>query len=165
QAAIGQSDNLFTPVQIANYMATVANGGTNYQVHLLKAVKSNTEDVILEEKPAKIRNQIAIKPENLEAVLNGMQLVTSEGTARAAFAGFPIQTGGKTGSAQVSSGSANAIYVGYAPYDNPQIAVAVVLEHGYSGGNASFIARDIFQEYFFGAEKNVEKTMKNTLLP
>ncbi len=165
QAAIGQSDNLFTPVQIANYMATVANGGTNYEVHLLKAVKSNLEDVILEEKAPKIRNQVAIKPENLEAVLNGMQLVTSEGTASAAFADFPFKTGGKTGSAQVSSGSANAIYVGYAPYDNPQIAVAVVLEHGYSGGNASFIARDIFREYFFGAEKNGEKRAKNTLLP
>ena len=166
QAAIGQSDNLFTPVQIANYMATVANGGNNYEVHLLKAVKSNSEDVILEEKSPKLRNQVTIKPENLEAVLAGMQLATSEGTASAAFADFPFKTGGKTGSAQVSSGSANAIYVGYAPYDNPQIAVAVVLEHGYSGGNASYVAREIFREYFFGAEQNAGNSgLKNTLLP
>ncbi len=166
QASIGQSDNLFTPVQIANYMATVANGGSNYEVHLLKAVKSNTSDVIVEEKMPNIRNQVSIKKENLDAVLAGMQLATSEGTASAAFADFPFKTGGKTGSAQVSQGSSNAIYVGYAPYDNPQIAIAVVLEHGASGGNASYIARDVFWEYFFGADNGGMKLLQqNTLLP
>ncbi len=166
QAAIGQSDNLFTPVQLANYIATLANGGTNYEVHLLKAVKSNTEDVILAEKEPVIKNQIEIKPENLEAVLAGMQLVTSEGTASAAFANFPYKTGGKTGSAQVARGSSNGIYVGYAPYDNPQIAVAIVVQHGGSGGNASHIARDIFWQYFFGASNEAERAVyKNGLLP
>ncbi|MBR5235990.1 MAG: penicillin-binding protein 2 [Clostridia bacterium] len=166
QAAIGQSDNLFTPVQLANYIATLANGGTNYEVHLLKAVKSNTEDAILAEKEPVIKNQISIKEENLDAVLAGMQLVTSEGTASAAFANFPYKTGGKTGSAQVARGSSNGIYVGYAPYDNPQIAVAIVVQHGGSGGNASHIARDIFWQYFFGAnDEAAGRTQKNVLLP
>lgn len=166
QAAIGQSDNLFTPIQIANYMATLANGGTNYETHLLKAVKSNVDDTIILENAPKIRNQIQISPENLDAVLAGMQLVTSEGTARAAFADFPFKTGGKTGSAQVSSGSSNGIYVGYAPLENPQIAVAIVLEHGGSGGNAAYIARDIFWEYFFGASSGMRQVEQyNTLLP
>lgn len=167
QAAIGQSDNLFTPLQIANYVATLANGGTHYEAHLLKAVKSNAEDAIVETVTPTIKNQISIKKENLDAVLEGMQLVTAEGTARAAFADFPIKTGGKTGSAQVARGSSNGIYVGYAPYDNPQIAVAVVIEHGGSGGNASYIARDMFEEYFFGtgAQAENETKAKNVLLP
>lgn len=166
QAAIGQSDNLFTPIQMANYIATLANGGTNYETHLLKTVKSNVDDTIIFENTPKIRHQVSISKENLDAVLAGMQLVTSEGTARAAFADFPFKTGGKTGSAQVSSGSSNGIYVGYAPLDNPQIAVAIVLEHGGSGGNAAHIARDIFWEYFFGAGSGIrQQEAKNVLLP
>lgn len=165
QAAIGQSDNLFTPIQIANYMATLANGGTNYELHLLKSVKSNVSDEIIHESKPTIKNKLSISEENLDAVLGGMQLVTSEGTARAAFADFPFKTGGKTGSAQVSQGSSNGIYVGYAPYDNPQIAVAVVIEHGGSGGNASYIARDVFWQYFFGAEDTTEAGKQNVLLP
>ncbi len=166
QAAIGQSDNLFTPIQIANFMATLANGGTNYETRLLKAVKSNSTDRILLENTPKIRNQISISPENLNAVLAGMQLATSEGTASAAFADFPFRTGGKTGSAQVPNGSSNGIYVGYAPYDNPQIAVAVVVEHGGSGGNAAYIARDVFWEYFFGAGSGIRQSEQyNVLLP
>ncbi|MBE7022423.1 MAG: hypothetical protein E7414_04340 [Ruminococcaceae bacterium] len=166
QAAIGQSDNLFTPLQIANYVSSLANGGTNYELHLLKGVKSNSADEMIRVSMPKIKNKLDIKPENLEAVLGGMQLATSEGTASAAFADFPFKTGGKTGSAQVSQGSSNGIYVGYAPYENPQIAVAVVIEHGGSGGNASHVARDVFWQYFFGAEDvAAEKTQQNTLLP
>ena len=166
QAAIGQSDNLFTPIQIANYMATLANGGTNYQVRLLKAVKSNAIEGLLTETTPKIKHNLAVQQENLDAVLGGMQLATSEGTASAAFADFPFKTGGKTGSAQVSRGSSNGIYVGYAPYDNPQIAVAVVIEHGGSGGNASHVARDVFWQYFFGADDSgAVPVQKNRLLP
>ncbi len=150
QAAIGQSDNLFTPLQIANYVATVANGGTNYKAHLLKAVKSNSNAEIVEETKPEIRHQIDIKQENLNAVLKGMGMVTSEGTAKSIFADFPVKTGGKTGSAQVSRGSANGIYVGFAPFDNPQIAVAVIVEHGGSGSSVAQIAKDIFQQYFIG---------------
>ncbi len=164
QAAIGQSDNLFTPIQIANYVATLANGGTNYETHLLKAVKSNVEDALVTEKMPVIKNQVEIKKENLDAVLAGMQLVTAEGTASAAFADFPFKTGGKTGSAQVPRGSSNAIYVGYAPYDNPQIAVAVVIEHGGSGGNAAYIAKDIFWEYFFGADEVAKQPVQYNVL-
>ncbi len=150
QAAIGQSDNLFTPIQMANYVSTIANGGKNYKLHLLKAIKSNDNEKLLVTTEPEIKHEIKIKEENLNAVLGGMKLVASEGTASAAFADFPIKTGGKTGSAQVAQGSSNGIYVGFAPLDNPQIAVAVVVEHGGSGGNVSYIARDIFNQYFFG---------------
>ncbi len=167
QAAIGQSDNLFTPLQIANYVATVANGGTNYKAHLLKAVKSNTEQKIIEEVQPEVRNKIEIQPQNLEAILKGMGMVTATGgTASSVFADFPVKTGGKTGSAQVSNGSANGIYVGFAPFDDPQIAVAVVVEHGASGSGVSPIARDIFEQYFYGkGEVSGIHTPKNELLP
>ncbi|MBR2499860.1 MAG: hypothetical protein IKB60_02135 [Clostridia bacterium] len=165
QMAIGQSDNLFTPVQLANFVATIGNGGTNYKTHLLKAVKSNRYEELTVKVSPEIKNNIEIEKENFEAVVNGMQLATSEGTASAAFADFPIKTAGKTGSAQVSRGSSNGIYVGFAPLDNPQIAVAVVVEHGGSGGNVSHIARDIFDEYFFANREVTEKFEEdNTLL-
>ena len=167
QAAIGQSDNLFTPLQIANYTATVANGGTNYKAHLLKAVKSNQDQTILEEVQPEVRYKSDIKQENLNAVLEGMGLVTAKGgTASSVFADFPVKTGGKTGSAQVSRGSANGIYIGFAPYDSPQIAVAVVVEHGASGSGVSPIARDIFEQYFYGSGAVSETpTPENELLP
>ncbi len=167
QAAIGQSDNLFTPLQIANYVATVANGGTNYKAHLLKAVRTDAKSGKYEETQPEVRHKLELKPENLNAVLKGMGLVTAQGgTASAVFSDFPIKTGGKTGSAQVSSGSANGIYVGFAPFDNPQIAVAVVVEHGASGSGISPIAKDIFEQYFYGhAEVSEEVVPKNELLP
>lgn len=165
QAAIGQSDNLFTPIQMANYVATIANGGKNYKLHLLKAVKSNDNEKLMLTTSPEVKNEIEIKEDNLKAVLEGMKLVASEGTASAAFADFPIQTGGKTGSAQVARGSSNGIYVGFAPFDNPQIAVAVVVEHGGSGGNVSYIARDIFRQYFFGNREVTSSFVPdNTLL-
>jgi len=164
-AAIGQENNQFTPLQLANYIATLVNGGNHYSAHLLKEVKSADYSEVLYTREPELLDTIEIEPENLDAVLGGMLLATSEGTASAAFADFPFKTGGKTGSAQVSRGSSNGIYVGYAPYDNPQIAVAVVIEHGGSGGNASHVARDVFWQYFFGAEGTIEATQKNVLLP
>ena len=169
QAAIGQSDNLFTPIQLANYTATLANGGALYNAHLLKSVKSNKTYEIIEEKEPEVRSNIEIKQQNYNAVLEGMRLVAAEGTASSVFQGFPVQTAGKTGSAQVSRGSANGIYIGFAPFDDPQIAVAVVVEHGGSGGKVSYIGRDIFEEYFFGnkMENNAVENApaENVLLP
>lgn len=168
QAAIGQSDNLFTPIQLANYTATLANGGTLYNAYLLKSVKSNRTHEIIEDKEPISRSNIEIKDKNYDAVLEGLRLVAAEGTAAGVFADFPIKTAGKTGSAQVSKGSANGIYIGFAPFDDPQIAVAVVVEHGGSGGNVSYIGRDIFEEYFFGGETETTGEYvkpKNVLIP
>lgn len=169
QASIGQSDNLFTPIQLANYAATLANGGKLYNAHLLKCIKSNRTEEIIEHKEPVIRSNIEIKKENYDAVLEGMRLVAAEGTAAGVFSGFGVQTAGKTGSAQVSRGSANGIYIGFAPFEDPQIAVAVVVEHGGSGGNVSYIGRDIFNEYFFGSKANEASnenlSRENVLLP
>ncbi len=148
QAAIGQSYNLFTPVQIANYIATFANGGTRYKVHLLKEVREHsTGRVILKNEPEAL-SKIDISPETYEAVREGMYLTSIEGTASNVFKDYPVAVCSKTGSAQVSTGVANGVFVAYAPYDNPQIAVAVVVENAGSGNAIAPVARDIFDQYF-----------------
>ena len=86
--------------------------------------------------------------EVLSAVKNGMKKVVDEGSASNIFGGYPIQIGGKTGTAQVGRGSNNALFIAYAPFDNPEIAVSVVLEHGVRGTNAASVARDVFNAYF-----------------
>ncbi len=149
QAAIGQSYNLYTPVQLANYAAIIANGGTRYKVSLIKSVRSGTDRCEVVSSEPQVVSKIDIKPATLEAVKLGMKNVVDEGSASAIFYGYPIQIGGKTGTAQIGSKqSNNALFVAFAPFDNPEIAVCVVLEHGVRGANAAYVARDIFDEYF-----------------
>ena len=149
QAAIGQSDNMFTPAQLASYVGTIINKGTRYSLHLVKEVRSySTGEVVYKNEPAVI-SQHEISDETLSAVKDGMRRVTEDGTAKAVFESFTIPVGGKTGTAEVSQGSDTVLFVGFAPYDNPQIAVAVVLEHGATSRYAAQVARDMF-EYYLG---------------
>ena len=144
-AAIGQSDNLFTPIQLANYVATIANGGTRYETHLLKTVQ-NGSSVVYEKTPNAVA-EINYTQENLDAVLDGMRKVTEDGTASKVFADYPVAVLGKTGSAQVGGGKANGVFVLAAPADDPEIAVAVIVEHAGSGNNVAWITRDILDAY------------------
>ncbi len=149
QAAIGQSYNLLTPVQLANYAATIANGGTRYKVNLIKSVRSGTDRKEIRSSEPVIEEKIDMSPETIQAVKLGMKDVVDEGSASAIFSGYPIKIAGKTGTAQIGQKqSNNALFIAYAPYDNPEIAVAVVLEHGVKGANAAYVARDIFNSYF-----------------
>ena len=92
--------------------------------------------------------------ESFKAVMEGMRSVTTDGTGAHVFADYPIAVGGKTGSAEVPGGSPNAVFIAFAPYEDPQIAVAVVIEHGWHGGSAADVVRAIFDEYFFSSEGN-----------
>lgn len=148
QAAIGQSDNLFTPLQLASYVATLANGGTRYTPHILSKVLSASDDALIYEKNPEIAEQIVYSQDNLEAILAGMLSVTADGTASHVFEAYPVSVLGKSGSAQVSNGTANAIFVLAAPAESPRIAIAVVIEHGATGNNAALVARDILDAYF-----------------
>lgn len=147
--AIGQSYSYFTPIQLANYIATIANGGTLYKTHLLKSIRSTADgDVVVDYKP-EVMGKVEISAENLEAVKKGMYGVVDEGSASGIFENYSIPIGGKTGTAQVGKNvSDNALFVAFAPFDKPEIAVAVVIEHGVKGENAALVARDIFDEYF-----------------
>ncbi|MDD3766100.1 MAG: penicillin-binding protein 2 [Eubacteriales bacterium] len=147
QAAIGQSDHLFTPVQLANYTATIANGGRRYRPHLVKSVKAYDTAQSIFETPIEVLNDINIKPQNYQAVIRGMRRVSETGTASTAFASFEIPVGGKTGSASVASGEANGLFIAFAPFDDPQIAVAVVIEHAGSGGAVIPVAKDVIEAY------------------
>ncbi len=155
QAAIGQSDNLFTPLALANYGAALANGGTVYKTTILKAVKSSqTNEIILENQP-KIAGYAKASKEALSAVKEGMIKVCSlNGTAGAVFKNFGISVCGKTGSAEVNGGT-NGLFLCYAPSENPKIAISVVLEKGGSGVAAANVAKEILTAYF---EKNINET-------
>ena len=149
QTAIGQSYSSFTPVSLANYVATIANGGTRYKVHIIKSIRSSKDgSSVYEEKPTVVE-RVNVSEDILKTVKDGMLGVTDEGSAKQIFAGYPINVGGKTGTAQISKKSSNnALFVSFAPFDKPEIAVAVVIEHGYRGANAAYVARDIYNEYF-----------------
>ena len=164
-AAIGQGNSRFTPLQLANYVATLANGGTHYSAHLLKEVKSNDFSQVVEQYEPTVLNQLDIDPENLAAVTEGMLRVTAEGSAKAYFADLGVQVAAKTGSAQVSSATeSNALFVAFAPYENPEIALAIVVEKGGSGSTLANIAAEIL-EYYFSAGSGMETvTPENTLL-
>lgn len=148
QAAIGQSYSLFTPIQLANYTATLANGGTRYKVNLIKSIRSSEDGSVVLESNPEVIEQLDINMSYINAVKDGMKRVVDEGSAANIFQGYSVPIGGKTGTAQVGNGSNNALFIAYAPFDNPEIAVTVVLEHGVSGANAAYVAKDIFDAYF-----------------
>ena len=150
QAAIGQSYSLFTPVQLANYCATIANGGTRYKVNLIDSIRSSVDGSVVEKFGSEVVEKIDMDPQTVDQIHNGMKKVVDEGSARSIFEGYPIAVGGKTGTAQLGKGANNAVFIAFAPFDNPKIAVAVVLEHGVRGTNAGRVARDVFDQYFFG---------------
>ena len=154
-ASIGQGIDNFTPLQLANYISTIANGGTRYKTHLVDKITDSSGKLIEQVQPEVIQ-ETGVSKSTIDAVKYGMTLVTSgdDGTAAATFKGFPIATAGKTGSATFSTTqkdygrTAYAIYVGYAPVNDPEIAVCVVV---FDGGHGSFIApvaRAMYEAYF-----------------
>lgn len=163
QVSIGQSDNLFTPLQLANYVATIANGGNRYKVHLIKEVRSPETGEIISSVQPEILSKISLEPENRTAILKGMKNVVELGTASTVFDGFDIPIGGKTGTAEVAGGSDNAIFVAFAPYDKPTIAVCAVIEHGVHGSAAGRAVRAVLETYFHGNAEPETAPRKNTL--
>lgn len=161
QAAIGQSDHLCTPIQLANYAAALANGGTLYQTRILKAVTPAAGGVPISSFSPVETRRVNVSQKALSAVKEGMEEVAAPGgTAETIFAGFPVSVAGKTGSAQVPGGT-NGLFIGYAPAENPQIALSVVIENGGAGTLAANAAKEIFAAYF---EKPVS-TGKQTPAP
>ncbi len=145
-AAIGQSDHVFTPVQLANYVASLCSGGIRYRARLVGDVL-DSDGTWLESNTPEVMAVIDFEEENLDAILQGMLRVTEDGTASKVFQDYPVSVIGKTGSAQVETGNANGVFVLAAPAENPEIAIAVVVEHGGSGNNVAVIARDILDAY------------------
>ena len=165
QAAIGQSDNLFTPLQLANYVATIVNGGTRYKTHLVKGIYDPSSGLCLQEEQVQVEDNLKMKDENYHAIMQGMLECATSGTAAGVFGySYEITAGAKTGTASVPEGTANGVFVAFAPYEDPQIAVCVVVEHGAHGNYVGSVARDIFDAYFAGVESGNALTQENTLL-
>ncbi len=151
-AAIGQSDHGFTPLQLANYIAAVVNGGTLYRPTLVRSIKSyDYSEVVMEPKP-EVLSKINMSQNTLDLVMKGMSEVTEEGgTAGSVFANYSIKVGGKTGSAEMfEDGVAytNGLFVGFAPFDDPEIAICVVGENAEHGSYVAPVVRDILDTYF-----------------
>ena len=147
QAAIGQSDNLFTPAQLASYICTLLNKGKRYSLHLVdEVVDYDTNEVVFKKEP-EVLSDNPISDSTYNAVTDGMRRVITSGTASAAFASSKYKAAGKTGTAEVPDGADNVLFVGFAPYDDPEIVVAVIIEHGASSSFSAGVAREIFDAY------------------
>ena len=162
-AAIGQSYNLFTPLQLANYMATLAGNGEHYQTHLLKNVKSYNNGSLIYAHSSEPVNTVEMSKSTQKAVLQGMRnLVTS--TLAYQFSNCVVSAGAKTGTAEIGGGDVNGVFVAFAPYDNPQIAVAVAIEKAEAGADLAPVAVDILNAYFSKEEIGVAILGENTLI-
>lgn len=149
-AAIGQSYNQFTPIQLVNYIATIVNQGTHYKPQIVnKIMDYHNQTSVLNTTPEAL-GKIDISDVDYAALIKGMRSVTEDGTASNVFGNYDISVGGKTGTATVSSGTANGIFVAFAPVEDPQVAIVVVIEHGAHGNYAAPVAKDMLDAYFKG---------------
>lgn len=150
RAAIGQSDNAFTPLQLAAYTATIANNGTRLKTHLVSKITNadNSKGIADFTKPEVIENS-TFSEKNLKIVQNAMREVASnpEGTAYSIFGDYKAAVAAKTGTAE-NSGSDHAVFICYAPFENPEVAVSVVIENGVKGKYAMQVAKDLLDVYF-----------------
>ena len=162
--AIGQENNQFTPLQLANYVATLVNGGNHYQCHLLKEFKSSDYSRVTETYQPVLLDTIDIDQGDLDAVLRGMYNLGQTYTMSQYFGSLPVEVGCKTGTAQVAAKTANAVFVCYAPYDDPQVALCLVVEQGASGGNLAELAAGILAQYFSTGSSLNTVGGENTLL-
>ena len=150
QASIGQSDNLFTPLQISTYIATILNNGTRLNDHILyKVVEFGTQRTVYQTHPttaSKIELGEGVRDILMDAMKNVLE---DDGSASNVFKDFPMDIGAKTGTAQTTAKqSDNAIFTAFAPYDNPQIVATCIIEKGASGTQAGWSVKDVFSYYF-----------------
>ena len=147
---IGQSVNNYAPIHMTKYIATLANGGTRYKMHMVSKLV-NADGTTAQQFDEVVENILELQQQNLDIVYQGMLLVTSgqKGTLRTIFNNFPIQVAAKSGTAEEDkSRSSHSWFVCFAPYDDPQIAITVLLPYGeISGAPAAVIAREIIRDY------------------
>ncbi len=165
-SAIGQGHNMFTPIQIANYTATIANGGTLYSTTLLNCVKSNDYTKLVYDNSPEVRTEQVDGGKGYIGVLQeGMRAVAATGTAASTFADFKVPVAAKTGTVQSDSDSVNdGLFVCYAPANDPQIAIAVVVENGGSGAAIMSVAEKILDDYFENTGNKEYGYFENSLI-
>ena len=168
QSAIGQAGNLFSPLQLANYCATIANGGTRYNVHLVKEIKNfDLSETVLQKDP-EVVVQTGISSKNIDIVKQGMRrVVTASYVLRGSFNKI-VSCAAKTGTSEVEhtvNGKKyvlnNGFFITFAPYENPEIAMCVAIEGAKSGTSVSSVAADVYDYYFNGKVKDKTETEQN----
>lgn len=171
-ASIGQGDNEFSPLQMARYISMLANGGHKIDASIVKTIRnSDGSEASREEINKFVNKKLGLEEDTqeerqlnqnyLNAVLQGMKSVTSDtgGTAYVRFKDFNISVGGKTGSAEAPNNQVHAWFVGFAPFENPEIAIVVMVENGGHGNYTAEVVRDIMGEYFGMNTQNIEENM------
>lgn len=150
QASIGQLDTLITPLQLANYVSTLVKSGTMYKVHVVKQINSyDNSRVIVDNSEPTVVKKANIDPSITETVKAGMLSVTESGTAATVFRNFNMKIGGKTGTAQINLNNGyNGVFICFAPYDDPEIAIATVVEYGHNGYQTAPAAKKAIETYF-----------------
>lgn len=146
-ASIGQG-HAITPLQLANYAAIIANQGTHYRPYLVQKVVSPTGKVVLETEP-EVLNRLDYAEATWQAVREGMEMVAMPGGTGSVLRNLPVKVAAKTGSAEAGTKEPHSLFVGYAPADNPEIALAVIVEHGGLGYQGAVpVAHRILAEYY-----------------
>ncbi len=150
QSGIGQSDNLFTPLQLCNYCATVANKGTRYELHFVKSV-INTSTGTVDEKGAAVAEDLPISDNTFNIVQEGMRMVATSGGSASVFSQISTPVACKTGTSQVIKNGQkvnNGFLITFAPYDKPEISIASVIELAGSGTSTADITSSIIDYYY-----------------
>ena len=171
-AVIGQSYNSFSTLQMTKYISMLTNGGKRINPTIIKTIRNVDGTEVPKDEIRKYSNEMLgiqeysgeefqIKQENLQAVLEGMRMTTQQsgGTAYSIFRNFNIEVAGKTGSAEAPGNIVNAWFACFAPYNEPEIAVVVMIENGGHGNYSAEVARDIIAEYFGMNAQNIEEDM------
>ena len=165
-AAIGQSDNLFTPLQLANYVCTLISGGQRYETRLLKSVKTYDSAEVVAVGDTKPAETIDLSESTLTAIKKGMHELTTTGSLSSYFKDCVVSAGAKTGTAQLGENvTNNGMFVCFAPYEDPEIAVAVAIEKGGSGSALASTAVKILNAYFSADEIGTVIVSENELIP
>ena len=149
-AAIGQSDNSATPIQLASYIATVLNGGTRYSAHLLKEVREYGSGNVVYKSDAEVLDRVSLTDDALYAAKEGMRrMVRNSPTVSGYMSDVPVTVGGKTGTAQRGGDKLdNGLFVCAAPYDDPKIVVSSVIESSGSGALSTYAASRVLAAYY-----------------
>ena len=165
-AAFGQGNQLYTPLQMANYIATLVSGGKHCEPHLLKAVKSYDNTEVLAVGNSEPTNIVSMQDSTLQAVKEGMLGYTQPGgQVYTYFKNCVVTAGAKTGTAQLGGDTTNnGVFVCFAPYDDPEIALAIVIEHGNAGAALASTAVKILNAYFTADEIGTAVVGDNQLL-
>ena len=164
-AAYGQANQLYTPLQLASYIATLAGGGERYTPHLLKDVREYDNASLIASYNAPSVQTVSISDGNLSAVLAGMRGLVANGSLAYYFKDCIVDAAAKTGTAQTSDvKNDNGVFVCFAPYDDPQIAVALVIEKGQKGAALASAAVQILNAWFSSADDGSAVLRENALL-